>query len=92
MPDTVRQSRAFIELLRLINRNGDKQRRCESGARPTARARRVDAGGQGVFATAHEYRPEEKMALVDQTLGDRQAGELRPADRDVRSASSASAA
>src|SRR6266540_135931 len=45
----------------------------------------MDAGGQGALATAHEDRHEDEMALVDQPLGDRLAGELRPADRDVGS-------
>jgi hypothetical protein len=45
----------------------------------------MDAGGKGALATAHEDRPEEEMALVDQPLGDRLAGELGPADRDVGS-------
>ena len=45
----------------------------------------MDAGGQGALATAHEDRHEDEMALVDQPLGDRLAGELRTANRDVGS-------
>src|SRR6202045_4684862 len=44
----------------------------------------MDAGRQGALATADKDRAEEEKALVDQPLGDRPAGELRPADRDVR--------
>jgi len=33
----------------------------------------MDGGGQHALATAHEDRPEEEMALVDQPLGDRLA-------------------
>lgn len=33
----------------------------------------MDGGGQQALATAHEDRPEEEMALVNQPLGDRLA-------------------
>ncbi len=43
----------------------------------------MDAGGQGTLATTNDNRPEQEMTLVDQTLGNRLAGELRSADGDV---------
>ena len=52
----------------------------------------ADAVGQGALAAADEDRDEEQLALVDQARGDRLAGELGAADRDVAAPSSPSAA
>jgi hypothetical protein len=52
----------------------------------------MDAGGQRTLATANEDRPEEEMALVDQPLSDRLAGELGPPRSRCRIASAPSTA
>ena len=52
----------------------------------------TDVVGQGALAAAHHDRAEEQMALVDQPLADRLAGELGTADRDVGPPSTPSAA
>ena len=45
----------------------------------------IDADGQGALAAPYEDRPEEEVALVDQSPSDRLTGEIRATDRDVGS-------